>query len=181
MEPRFRLPKNILNGIGQIPRFNLDFTKLPKLPFTRPAVNLPKAPTMPVAPVKLPIQAMPVNRGVVSVGRPSPQPVISPVAPQPIVRPAPKPKPVAQTPAPQPVRQTGGDAPFAAGIRRIETGLDPLTKQLLFGLDGRGGFIPGAMRAAEKVFFDDEGKPVVIEEQVAGLTPNQLRAAELAR
>jgi hypothetical protein len=71
--------------------------------------------------------------------------------------------------------------PFASGITRVETGLDPLTKQLLFGLGGRGGFIPGAMRAAEKVFFDAEGKPVVIEERVAGLTPDQLRAQQLAR
>ena len=37
------------------------------------------------------------------------------------------------------------------------------------------------MRAAEKVFFDEQGQPVVIEEQVAGLTPDQLRAQELAR
>ena len=44
--------------------------------------------------------------------------------------------------------------PYASGITRVETGLDPLTRQLLFGLDGRGGFIPGAMRAAEKVFFE---------------------------
>ena len=33
---------------------------------------------------------------------------------------------------------------------------------------------------AERVFFDAEGKPVVIEEQV-GFTPDQLRAQELAR
>ena len=71
--------------------------------------------------------------------------------------------------------------PYASGITRVETGLDPLTRQLLFGLDGRGGFIPGAMRAAEKVFFDAEGKPRVVEERVAGLTPDQLRAQQLAR
>ena len=71
--------------------------------------------------------------------------------------------------------------PFASQIDRVETGLDPLTKQLLFGLDGKGGFIPGAMRAAERTFFDAEGKPIVIPEQVAGFSPDQLIAQELTR
>lgn len=88
-------------------------------------------------------------------------------------------------PAPAPYTGAGYDAfgeqPFVSSVNRVESGLDPLTKQLLFGLDGKGGFIPGAMRAAEKVFFDDEGNPVVIEEKVAGLSPDQLRAQELAR
>ena len=92
-----------------------------------------------------------------------------------------------QTVAPAPAPYTGagydafGEQPFVSSVNRVESGLDPLTKQLLFGLDGKGGFIPGAMRAAEKVFYDDEGKPVVIEEKVAGLSPDQLRAQELAR
>jgi len=73
------------------------------------------------------------------------------------------------------------DMPFVPSVRQVATGLDPLTEQLLFGIGGEGGFIPGAMRAAEKVFFDEEGKPVVIEEQVAGFSPDQLRAQELAR
>jgi len=73
------------------------------------------------------------------------------------------------------------DMPFTTGVRQVASGLDPLTEQLLFGIGGEGGFIPGAMRAAERVFFDAEGKPVVIEEQVAGFTPDQLRAQELAR
>ena len=71
--------------------------------------------------------------------------------------------------------------PFASQIDRVETGLDPLTKQLLFGLDGKGGFIPGAMRAAERTFFDAEGRPIVIPEQVAGFSPDQLIAQELTR
>ena len=73
------------------------------------------------------------------------------------------------------------DMPFVPSVRQVATGLDPLTEQLLFGLGGEGGFIPGAMQAAEKVFFDEEGKPIVIEEQVAGFSPDQLRAQELAR
>ena len=155
MEPRLRLPKNILEGIGQIPRFNLDFTKLPKAPI------MPKAPVQ----TKLPVQPMPVTRGVSEV---MPQPRIEGTAG---IMPITAPPPIRQ-----PVRRAPDRAPFAASIQRVESGLDPLTKQLLFGLGGKGGFIPGAMRAAEKVFFDEQGQPVVIEEQVAGLTPYQLRA-----
>ena len=106
--------------------------------------------------------------------------------PMPVGDPVPFVPPV-QTTAPAPAPYTGagydafGEQPFVSSVNRVESGLDPLTKQLLFGLDGKGGFIPGAMRAAEKVFYDDEGNPVVIEEKVAGLSPDQLRAQELAR
>ena len=65
--------------------------------------------------------------------------------------------------------QQGGN-PFAASIVRTETGMDPITRQLLFGLDGKGGFIPGAFRAAEKTFFDEEGKARVVPEEVAGIS-----------
>ena len=73
------------------------------------------------------------------------------------------------------------EEPFVANITQTETRLDPLTQQLLFGLDGEGGFIPGAFRAAERVFFDDQGRPIVIPQEIAGLTPDQLRAAQLQR
>ena len=78
--------------------------------------------------------------------------------------------------------QEGGEAmPFVSGATRIEAGLDPLSRQLLFGLDGRGGFIPGAFKAAERTFFTPEGEARVIPEEIAGLTPDQLRAMEIAR
>ena len=77
--------------------------------------------------------------------------------------------------------QVAGGTPFAAGVTQVATGLDPLTEQLLFGLGGKGGFIPGAMRAAEKVFYDDQGNPVVIDEQVAGFSPDQLKAMQMQR
>lgn len=78
--------------------------------------------------------------------------------------------------------QQGGEAmPYVSGATRIEAGLDPLSRQLLFGLDGKGGFIPGAFRAAERTFFTPEGEARVVPEEVAGLTPDQLRAMELAR
>ena len=75
----------------------------------------------------------------------------------------------------------GAPAPYAATVDQVTRGLDPVTQQLLFGLDGEGGFIPGAMRAAERTFFDDQGNPVVIPEQVADLTQDQLDAFQLAR
>jgi len=77
--------------------------------------------------------------------------------------------------------QVPGGTPYAAGVTQVQSGLDPLTEQLLFGVGGQGGFIPGAMRAAEKVFYDDQGQPVVIDEQVAGFSPDQLAAMQLQR
>jgi len=91
--------------------------------------------------------------------------------------------PSAQT-STQPVADVGApstEMPFAAGVTQVATGLDPLTEQLLFGIGGQGGFIPGAMRAAEKVFYDEQGNPVVIDEQVAGFSPDQIRAIEMQR
>ena len=79
--------------------------------------------------------------------------------------------------------QEGGSAgqPFVGGVTKTETRMDPITQQLLFGLDGRGGFIPGAFRAAERTFFDDQGRPIVIPQEIAGLSPDQIRAMQLAR
>ena len=56
--------------------------------------------------------------------------------------------------------------PYAATVDQVTRGLEPVTQQLLFGLDGEGGFIPGAMRAAERTFFDDEGNPVLGEDSL---------------
>ena len=88
--------------------------------------------------------------------------------------------PAAQTTNMQPMNVSNQD-PFAASVTQIASGLDPLTEQLLFGLGGKGGFIPGAMRAAEKVFYDEQGNPIVIDEQVAGFSPDQLQAMQMQR
>jgi hypothetical protein len=80
--------------------------------------------------------------------------------------------------------EEGGAAtadPYVASVTRAETGMDPLTQQLLYGTDGTGGFIPGAFRAAERTFFDNEGRPIVIPTEIAGLSPDQIQAQELAR
>ena len=82
---------------------------------------------------------------------------------------------------PPPPTPPSDQDPYATSVLQQQTGLDPLTKQLLFGLDGQGGFIPGAMQAAERTFFDDEGRPVVVPQEIAGFTPDQLRAQQLAR
>ena len=78
-------------------------------------------------------------------------------------------------------QETAGDAPYVASATTSTTSRDPALQQLLFGLDGEGGFIPGAMRAAESTFFDEEGRPVIVPQEVAGLTPDQLAAAQQAR
>ena len=129
--------------------------------------RLPTQSNVPSQTVKLPNVNVPTQ----TVSQPAPSPTVRPTSNTPPI----------QAPTPAPYSGGGGRAPFAASVKRVETGLDPITKQLLFGLDGKGGFIPGAMRAAEKVFFDEQGQPVVIEEKVAGLTPDQIRAQELAR
>ena len=117
----------------------------------------------------------------------TPPPVITPqpVITEPVVTPEPKIQPTPTTePTPedtmQPINVSNQD-PFAASVTQQQVGLDPLTEQLLFGLGGQGGFIPGAMRAAEKVFYDDQGNPVVIDEQVAGFSPDQLQAMQMQR
>ena len=74
-----------------------------------------------------------------------------------------------------------GETPFVSSVEKTATQMDPLTQQLLFGIDGQGGFIPGAFRAAERTFFDSEGRPIVVPQEIAGLSPDQLRAAQLAR
>ena len=126
---------------------------------------------------------MPVRNpdGTTMVSPLLPQAPVMPTAPAPVQTTAPA-QPVA--PAQQPLAPyTGGNdpAPYVSNQLRNETGLDALSQQLLFGLDGKGGFIPGAMRAAERSFFNPDGTPRVVEQKVADLTPDQLRAMEMAR
>ena len=74
-----------------------------------------------------------------------------------------------------------GETPYVSSINQTTTMSDPTTPQLLFGLGGKGGFIPGAMQAAETTFFNPDGTPRVTPQEVAGFTPDQQRAMELAR
>jgi len=77
--------------------------------------------------------------------------------------------------------QEGGDAATAESVTRVEQGMDPYTRMLLFGTEEQPGFIPGAFRAAERTFFDEEGRPIVVPTKIAGLSPDQIRAMEMAR
>jgi hypothetical protein len=115
------------------------------------------------------------------------------ITPEPVTTPAPVTPPEPVTPpasttvaANQPTETTApanvsNQNPFASSVRQVASGLDPLTEQLLFGIGGQGGFIPGAMRAAERTFYDEEGNPIVIGEQVAGFSPDQIAAIEMQR
>jgi len=71
--------------------------------------------------------------------------------------------------------------PFVANVTRVDSRLDPITNQLLFGLDGVGGFIPDALRAVDRTFFDDQGRPIVVGRDIAGFSPDQIEAMRLAR
>ena len=126
------------------------------------------------------------------IGEPTitPEPVTTsaPVTPAEIVTPPEPVTPPASTTvaANQPTETTApanvsNQNPFASSVRQVASGLDPLTEQLLFGVGGQGGFIPGAMRAAERTFYDEEGNPIVIDEQVAGFSPDQISAIEMQR
>jgi hypothetical protein len=125
---------------------------------------------------------------------PTPSPVPEPVTtPTPVTTSAPvTPAEIVSPPASttvannQPTETTApvnvsNQDPFASSVRQVASGLDPLTEQLLFGIGGQGGFIPGAMRAAERTFYDEEGNPIVIDEQVAGFSPDQIAAIEMQR
>tara|TARA_Y100001963_G_scaffold10421_1_gene13350 strand:+ start:2087 stop:4060 length:1974 start_codon:yes stop_codon:yes gene_type:complete len=98
-------------------------------------------------------------------------------------------QPVTTQPSPdatQPPVQSSLDVrmsrmPYAASVVRDDTSMDPILQQLLYGTGGIGGFVPGAMRAAERTFFDSEGRPIVIPELAAEFTPDQLVAQQLAR
>ena len=73
------------------------------------------------------------------------------------------------------------EEPFVASVSRMDQRLDPITQQILLGLDGQGGFIPDALRAIDRTFFDAEGRPIVVGRQIAGLTPDQIESMRLAR
>jgi hypothetical protein len=81
--------------------------------------------------------------------------------------------------------QTGG--PIATDVIRQDRTLDPATRELFFGsgIPGtssyRPGFLQQVFRASDRTFFDDQGRPVVVPERVAGLSPDQIDAINRAR
>jgi hypothetical protein len=77
--------------------------------------------------------------------------------------------------------------PIATDISQQFRTLDPTTRELFFGsgIPGTSSYSPGfmqqAFRASEKTFYDEQGNPIVVPEQVAGLSPEQLAAINLSR
>jgi hypothetical protein len=77
--------------------------------------------------------------------------------------------------------------PIATDIQQQFRTLDPTTRELFFGsgIPGTSSYSPGfmqqAFRASEKTFYDEQGNPIVVPEQVAGLSPEQLAAINLSR
>jgi hypothetical protein len=94
-----------------------------------------------------------------------------------------QPQPAIQLP-----NQGGGmQQPIATDIQQQFRTLDPTTRELFFGsgIPGTSSYSPGfmqqAFRASEKTFYDEQGNPIVVPEQVAGLSPEQLAAINLSR
>lgn len=78
------------------------------------------------------------------------------------------------------------DPAYVASVTREDRRMDPWMAQLLYGMPDasgtlQGGFIPGAFAAAESAFFDEEGKPIVVGEEIEDFTPDQLAAFDLTR
>jgi hypothetical protein len=209
-EARFRrMPVGMGSGLANpredfmsIERMPQDITPVSPVPATNPRANDVRTPNIPSIPEGLALpgesfvdfiqreggnprpagvkEGVPTQSFLSDVATPAPAITGSPVAMSSI-----EPESITTLPAPLApytgAQASPADMPFVSSVRQAATGLDPLTEQLLFGIGGEGGFIPGAMRAAERTFFNPDGTPRVVEEQVAGFTPDQLRAAELAR
>jgi len=167
--PALDLP-NTLGGLNPVPMPSVQQPQMSNLPMplANPDNTFTKTPLTPQAPVMPTAPGQPTTLGGLNPV-PMPSQPAQPTAPAPVAQPL------------APYTGSNEPAPYASNVVRTETGMDALTKQLLFGLDGQGGFIPGAMRAAEKTFFNADGTPRVVEEQVAGQSPDQIRAQELAR
>ena len=77
--------------------------------------------------------------------------------------------------------------PIATDIQQQFRTLDPTTRELFFGsgIPGTSSYSPGfmqqAFRAAERTFYDEQGRPVVVPQKIAGLSPEQLAAIGLSR
>jgi hypothetical protein len=77
--------------------------------------------------------------------------------------------------------EDGSQEPYMSSSQTQTTTADPALQQLMYGLDGQGGFIPGAMQAAQKAFFDEQGNPIINPQEIAGMSQDQLDAQKMAR
>ena len=81
----------------------------------------------------------------------------------------------------QDIQAEGSQDPYMSSSQTQTTTADPAFQQLMYGLDGKGGFIPGAMQAAQKAFFDEQGNPIINPQEIAGMSQDQLDAQKMAR
>ena len=183
----FQMPQGIagLNTQNQFTLPNGENINLAQIQANLAGLNLPSMPVptqgfpQPVAPVAAPMPAPVATQATAPLGMPTamamapPTPMPAPVATQPVGAPQ---QLTPYTGAGQTVSPN-----YIPEVTRNETGMDALTQQLLFGLDGQGGFIPGAMQAAESTFFNADGTPRVVEEQRAGFTGDQTAGMGLTR
>jgi hypothetical protein len=175
--------------------------------YRAPAMNITSTPTQTIGGLggqmrgiaaAQPARVAPLNQtqfgpsGLMNFGATPSVPTLPPPVPTPTPMPAPPPPPPAtqvmggpgDQPLPgtmAPVTANTGQTPYVSGLAQTQTGLDPLTKQLLFGLDGQGGFIPGAMQAAESTFFNADGTPRVVDQTISGFTEDQKTAMDAIR
>lgn len=70
---------------------------------------------------------------------------------------------------------------YVPSVVQQNQSMDPIIQQLLFGLGDQPGFIQGAMQAAQNAFYNPDGTPIVYQQPVAGLSPSQLAAINLAQ
>ena len=142
----------------------------------------PTPPQMVNQQLPIPQRVAPFNPMNTGAGQAPPAGFTQPTVTKPVTQTQTQGAPTVMPQQPPVSMNTGaGQAPYVSGISSISTGLDPITKQMLFGLDGQSGFIPGAMQAAETTFFNPDGTPRVVDQTVAGLTDDQKRAMEMAR
>lgn len=70
---------------------------------------------------------------------------------------------------------------FVGSIAQTTPLMDANIQQILFGLGDQPGFMQGAFQAAQNTFFNPDGTPIVYQAPVAGMSPGQLAAINLAQ
>ena len=73
------------------------------------------------------------------------------------------------------------NANYISSINRNDSMMNPLAQQLLFGGGGTQGFLPQAITASNRTFFNEDGTPKVYGQKVAGFNPDQRQAFGMTR
>tara|TARA_R100001369_G_scaffold87888_2_gene123769 strand:- start:379 stop:1632 length:1254 start_codon:yes stop_codon:yes gene_type:complete len=70
---------------------------------------------------------------------------------------------------------------YISSINRNDSMMNPLAQQLLLGGGGTQGFLPQAITASNRTFFNEDGTPKVYGQKVAGFNPDQRQAFGMTR